>query len=47
MTNPIAIFLAAAVLAFFAVDHFVMEWDMTVFLGKKFLDLIEYLKFWR
>ena len=47
MTNTIAIFLGLIILAFFAVDYTQYEWDMTAFLLRKLLDLIEYIAIWR
>jgi len=47
MTNTIAFWLAVLILAFFTFDYFFMEDDMFVFLGRKLLDLLEYLAFWR
>mgnify|MGYP001793379011 len=47
MTNKTAIFLGILILSFFAVDHARYNWDMTTFLLRKLLDLIEYLAIWR
>ncbi|MCP3969059.1 MAG: hypothetical protein GY717_01800 [Rhodobacteraceae bacterium] len=47
MTNTISFWLGALVLGFFAYDYFVMDWFMTVYLGRKLLEFIEYLAFWR
>lgn len=46
MTNKIAIALGLALVVFFAVS-FYQGWDVHIFLGRKFADLIEYLAFWR
>ncbi|MEL6839708.1 MAG: hypothetical protein AAFP85_10470 [Pseudomonadota bacterium] len=47
MTNTTAIFLGLIIVAFFAVDYTQYNWDMTTFLLRKLLDLIEYLAIWR
>lgn len=47
MTNKIAIFLGALIAVFLAVDYSQYQWDMTTFLIRKLLDLIEYLAIWR
>lgn len=47
MTNRIAFVLAALIVALFVADAFWLHWDLPVYLGKKFADLIEYLSFWR
>ncbi len=47
MTNTIAIFFGLIILGFFAVDYAQYNWDMTTFLLRKLLDLIEYLAVWR
>ncbi|MCU9849699.1 hypothetical protein OEZ60_16995 [Defluviimonas sp. WL0024] len=47
MTNRIAIVLAALVAAFFLVDHFWLNLGAPLFLGRKLLDLVEFLAIWR
>ena len=47
MTNIIAIWLAAVILGFLALDYFVLDWNAPVYLGAKFLDLLRYVAFWR
>ncbi len=47
MTNTIALWLAALILGFLALDHFVLDWNVPLFLGRKLLDLIEWMAFWR
>jgi len=47
MTNTIALWLAALILGFLALDHFYLDWNAPVFLGRKLLDLIEWMAFWR
>ncbi len=45
MTNTLAIGLGALILLGLGVDYAVYEWDNTVFLGRKLVDLIEWLAF--
>ena len=46
MTNRIALGLGLFILAFLALDYFLgLGWS--VFLGRKFLDLIRLVAFWR
>jgi len=47
MTNTISIWLAFAILGFFALDYFYLDLNAPVYLGRKLLELIEYLAFWR
>ena len=47
MTNQLAIVLGALVLLALGVDWFFADWSNSVFLMRKLLDLIEWLKFWR
>lgn len=47
MTNRIALFLAAVVLGIIAADLLVFHWGLTLALGRRFADLVEYLAFWR
>jgi hypothetical protein len=47
MTTRLTLILALLIAAFFALDHFVLNWNSGVFLGKKMLELINYLAFWR
>jgi hypothetical protein len=46
MTNGIAIGLALAIVALFAASA-VMGWDLHIFLGRKLVDLIDWIAFWR
>lgn len=46
MTNKIAVALGLALVALFALS-FYLGWDLHIFLGRKFADLIEYIAFWR
>ena len=47
ITNRIAIFLALAIVAFLVVDFLVFERAMSLFLARKFVDLIDLVAFWR
>ena len=47
MTNTIAFWLAMLILGLLALDFFVFEWGSVLFLGRKFLGLVEYVAFWR
>ena len=47
MTNRISIWLGAALLGLVALDFVFFNWDGSLFLGRKLLELIEYLAFWR
>jgi len=47
MTNTISIWLGLLIAIALGVDAFVYEWSNLVFLGRKLLELIEYLAFWR
>lgn len=47
MTNRIAIFLGALLIALIVLDLVLFGSEHLVFLGKKFLGLIEWIAFWR
>ncbi len=47
MTNRLAIALALLILCFFIVDYFVYDLTNSVFLGRKFVELVDYVAFWR
>ncbi|MBT8411949.1 MAG: hypothetical protein KJP02_09150 [Octadecabacter sp.] len=47
MTTRLALVLALLIAAFFVLDHFALHWNAGLFLGKKMLELINYLAFWR
>ena len=47
MTDKIAIVLAVLICGILAADHFVFAWDLHIFLGRKLLQLTNYLAFWR
>lgn len=47
MTNTIAIWLALLILGFLAVDFHQYDWEMTIYLGRKLVELVEWLAFWR
>ena len=47
MTNRLAIILFLMVIAFFALDHFVLHWNAPLFLARKIADLTSWMAFWR
>ncbi len=47
MTNRIAIALALVILALFAIDAYAFGGALPVFLGRKGLDFLEWIAFWR
>lgn len=47
MTNQLALILGFAVVTGLTIDAYSFGWDNTLFLARKLLDLIEWLKFWR
>lgn len=47
MTNKLAILFGLAIVLALALDYYYWEWGSTIFLGRKLIDLIEYLAFWR
>lgn len=47
MSNRVAIPLLAAILAALAADYLLNGTAATLFLARKFVDLTEYLAFWR
>ncbi|SLN12152.1 hypothetical protein [Pseudooctadecabacter jejudonensis] len=47
MTTRLAIFLMAAIIGFFVLDHYVLHLDALVFLSRKGIDLIQTIAFWR
>lgn len=47
MTTRLALILAALIVGFFVLDHYVLGLNAFVFLGKKMVELINYLAIWR
>ncbi|WP_168769388.1 hypothetical protein [Yoonia sediminilitoris] len=47
MTNPIAIFLGALIIGFFALDHFVLHWNLPVLAMQALAKITAYIAFWR
>ncbi|WP_165351887.1 hypothetical protein [Salipiger sp. IMCC34102] len=47
MSNGLAIGLVLAIAAFFALDHYVLNWGAPLFLAREFADLLNWLAFWR
>jgi len=46
LTDKIAVYLGLALFAFIAAN-FILGWELQIFLGRKLLELTEYLAFWR
>ena len=47
VTNPIAFVMASAIIAAILADAVLNNSEVTIFLLLKFVDLIEYVSFWR
>lgn len=47
MTNKIAIGIAIAIIAAFAVDAYAFGGEGAIFLGKKMFEFLDWLAFWR
>ncbi len=47
MNNQTALGLGLIIIAFFSLDYFYLDWNAPVFIGKKFLVLIDNMAFWR
>jgi hypothetical protein len=47
MTNRIALFLGAALIALIVLDVLLFGTEHMIFLGKKMFELIEWMAFWR
>lgn len=47
MTNAIAIFLAVALGVALALDHYFADGAISLLFARKFVELIEWLAFWR
>jgi len=47
MNTATSLILAALILGFLAFDGLVHDWEMTVFLARKFLGLLRWVAFWR
>ncbi|MEZ5686139.1 MAG: hypothetical protein R3D78_09690 [Paracoccaceae bacterium] len=47
MTNRIALWLAAIILLAILVDASAFDWRGILFLAGKFLELVQYVAFWR
>ena len=47
MTNSIAIGIGLSILALLALDQFMADGFNTLFLMRKFADMIEWMAFWR
>lgn len=47
MTNALAIWIIIVIAAFLAVDAVFFEWSNSLFLGRKFADVLWWMAFWR
>lgn len=47
MTNQVAVVLGCLILALFLADALLFHWGLPVLLGRKMVEVIEYLSFWR
>lgn len=47
MSHTTAFVLALLILGIFALDAWVLDWDLPVLIGRQGLRLLEYLAFWR
>ncbi|MGI3186876.1 hypothetical protein [Nioella aestuarii] len=47
MTNTIALWLAVLIVAIFAADFLVFDWDLHIILGRQLLRLLDTVAFWR
>ncbi|MEO0752793.1 MAG: hypothetical protein AAFY25_13450 [Pseudomonadota bacterium] len=47
MTNQLALLMGFAIVTGLTIDAYSYGWENTLFLARKLLDLIEWLKFWR
>lgn len=47
MTNTLAIWIIIVIAAFLAVDAVLFDWSNSLFLGRKFADVLWWMAFWR
>ncbi|WP_375691266.1 hypothetical protein [Pseudooceanicola sp. LIPI14-2-Ac024] len=47
MTNQIALVIGLTLAALIGLDALLFDWANTLFLAKKFADLVEWMAFWR
>ncbi len=47
MTNTLTIWIAVIVAGLLAADAVLFDWSNSLFLGRKFADLLWWLAFWR
>mgnify|MGYP000153253885 CR=1 FL=1 len=47
MTTKLGLVIVALIAGFFLLDHYVLHLNAGIFMGKKMLELINYLAFWR
>jgi hypothetical protein len=47
MTNGLAIFLAICIAGFLTLDALIWDWELSLFLARRFAGLLNWLAFWR
>jgi len=47
MNTASSLILAAVIIGFLIFDSLFHDWDMTLFLARRFRDLINWMAFWR
>ena len=47
ITNRIALLLGLSILAFLGLDHVLNSGQLSLFLARKFMALVDYVEFWR
>jgi len=47
MTNVLALWLGAIIIAIFAVDALFLNLDLHIIVGRQFLRILEWVAFWR
>ena len=47
MTNTLSLWLGGLLIAALAYDFAVQDWQTSIFLGRRLLELTEYIAFWR
>ncbi len=47
MTNQVAVALGILIVIALGVDGIIFDWTYTIFVGRKFVDLVEWVAFWR
>ncbi len=47
LTNKIAIWIACILVGLICIDALINDWGVAAFLAKKFVQFIDWVKFWR